>query len=165
MSLIPEDFLHELINRTDLVELIQTYVPLKKQGVNYTSCCPFHNEKTPSFNVVSKRQFYHCFGCGAHGNAISFMMSSSYIKTKYMLKESGVITYSDNIDNVENTEDDVENNLESPKFIEFSKTLLVSRDSLIPNFEFPGSFFVMDGWQGLHNLSFWGGKEIKFVQS
>ncbi|MGQ3887971.1 DNA primase [Legionella sp. CNM-1927-20] len=74
-GLIPRPFLDELLHRTDLVELIDSYVPLKKRGNSYTACCPFHNEKTPSFNVVAKKQFYHCFGCGASGNAISFVMS------------------------------------------------------------------------------------------
>lgn len=74
-GLIPQLFLDELISRTDLVELIDSYVPLKKRGVSYIACCPFHNEKTPSFNVIAKKQFYHCFGCGVSGNAISFIMS------------------------------------------------------------------------------------------
>jgi len=74
-SLIPQPFIDELLNRTDIVELIDGYVPLKKRGNSHTACCPFHNEKTPSFNVVAKKQFYHCFGCGASGNAISFAMS------------------------------------------------------------------------------------------
>ncbi|STX28006.1 DNA primase [Legionella beliardensis] len=74
-GLIPRPFIDELLHRTDLVELIDSYVPLKKRGNSYTACCPFHNEKTPSFNVVAKKQFYHCFGCGASGNAISFIMS------------------------------------------------------------------------------------------
>ena len=74
-GLIPRPFIDEVINRTDIVELIDGYVPLKKSGSNYMACCPFHNEKTPSFNVVAKKQFYHCFGCGASGNAISFLMS------------------------------------------------------------------------------------------
>ncbi|MCW8451725.1 DNA primase [Legionella quinlivanii] len=74
-GLIPRPFIDELLNRTDLVELIEHYVPLKKRGNSYIACCPFHNEKTPSFNVVAKKQFFHCFGCGTSGNAISFMMS------------------------------------------------------------------------------------------
>ncbi|MBA2709950.1 MAG: DNA primase [Tatlockia sp.] len=73
-GLIPQSFLDELLNRTDLVELIDCYVPLKKSGTSFTACCPFHSEKTPSFNVVAKKQFYHCFGCGVSGNAISFVM-------------------------------------------------------------------------------------------
>lgn len=74
-GLIPRPFIDEVINRTDLVELIDAYVPLKKRGTSFLACCPFHGEKTPSFNVVPKKQFYHCFGCGASGNAISFAMN------------------------------------------------------------------------------------------
>ncbi|WP_367606642.1 DNA primase [Legionella sp. W05-934-2] len=74
-GLIPRPFIDELINTTDIVELIDSYVPLKKQGSSFVACCPFHHEKTPSFNVVAKRQFYYCFGCGASGNAISFIMN------------------------------------------------------------------------------------------
>jgi DNA primase len=74
-GLIPQPFIDELLHRTDLVELIDAYVPLKKRGNSHTACCPFHNEKSPSFNVVARKQFYHCFGCGASGNAISFVMN------------------------------------------------------------------------------------------
>ena len=75
IGLIPRPFIDELLNRTDIVEFIDSYVPLKKRGTSHIACCPFHNEKTPSFNVVTKKQFYHCFGCGASGNAISFAMN------------------------------------------------------------------------------------------
>ena len=74
-GLIPQSFIDDLLQRTDLVEFIDSYVPLKKRGNNHIACCPFHNEKSPSFNVVAKKQFYHCFGCGASGNVISFVMS------------------------------------------------------------------------------------------
>ncbi|KTD46377.1 DNA primase [Legionella quateirensis] len=74
-GLIPQPFIDDLLHRTDLVELIDSYVPLKKRGTSHIACCPFHNEKSPSFNVVAKKQFYHCFGCGASGNAISFVMN------------------------------------------------------------------------------------------
>lgn len=74
-GLIPQPFIDDLLHRTDLVELIDSYVPLKKRGTSHVACCPFHNEKSPSFNVVAKKQFYHCFGCGAAGNAISFVMN------------------------------------------------------------------------------------------
>ncbi|KTC65361.1 DNA primase (plasmid) [Legionella adelaidensis] len=74
-GLIPQPFIDDLLSRTDIVELIDSYVPLKKRGNSHLACCPFHNEKTPSFNVVAKKQFYHCFGCGASGNAISFAMN------------------------------------------------------------------------------------------
>jgi len=72
--LIPESFKQELLHRVDIVDLIERYVPLKKGGANYLACCPFHSEKTPSFTVSPTKQFYHCFGCGVHGNAISFLM-------------------------------------------------------------------------------------------
>lgn len=74
-GLIPQPFIDDLLHRTDLVELIDSYVPLKKRGTSHIACCPFHNEKSPSFNVVAKKQFYHCFGCGVSGNAISFIMA------------------------------------------------------------------------------------------
>lgn len=71
---IPRSFIDDLIARTDIVELIDSKIGLKKSGKDYQACCPFHNEKSPSFTVSQDKQFYHCFGCGAHGNAISFMM-------------------------------------------------------------------------------------------
>lgn len=71
---IPKDFIDDLIARTDIVELVDSRVKLKKAGKNYQACCPFHNEKSPSFTVSQDKQFYHCFGCGAHGNAISFVI-------------------------------------------------------------------------------------------
>jgi DNA primase len=71
---IPREFIDELIARTDLVDLIDARVPLKKAGANYTARCPFHSEKSPSFTVSRDKQFYHCFGCGAHGNAIGFLV-------------------------------------------------------------------------------------------
>lgn len=71
---IPDSFIQELINRVDIVDVIDKSVPLKKAGANYSACCPFHNEKSPSFTVSPTKQFYHCFGCGAHGTAISFLM-------------------------------------------------------------------------------------------
>lgn len=71
---IPQPFIDQVLNQTDIVDLIDGYVELKQKGREYTSCCPFHNEKTPSFTVSPDKQFYHCFGCGAHGTAISFLM-------------------------------------------------------------------------------------------
>ncbi len=75
--MIPESFIQELLHRVDVVDLIDGFVPLKKAGANYAACCPFHNEKSPSFTVSPTKQFYHCFGCGAHGTAISFLMEYS----------------------------------------------------------------------------------------
>ena len=72
--MIPKSFIHDLLNRVDIVDVIERYVPLKKAGGNYIACCPFHNEKSPSFTVSQSKQFYHCFGCGAHGTAIGFVM-------------------------------------------------------------------------------------------
>jgi DNA primase len=73
-GLIPRYFIDDILARTDIVELIDGYVPLKKAGKNYQACCPFHNEKSPSFSVSADKQFYHCFGCGMSGNAITFLM-------------------------------------------------------------------------------------------
>ncbi len=72
--MIPNDFIQTLLSRVDIVGVIDRYVPLKKAGTNFAACCPFHSEKTPSFTVSPTKQFYHCFGCGAHGTAISFLM-------------------------------------------------------------------------------------------
>ncbi|QRN41634.1 MAG: DNA primase [Neisseriaceae bacterium] len=73
--MIPTAFKVELLGRVDIVDIIDQYVPLKKAGASYVACCPFHHEKTPSFHVSREKQFYHCFGCGVHGDAISFMMN------------------------------------------------------------------------------------------
>ena len=75
--MIPESFIQELLARVDIVDVIERYVPLRKGGANYQACCPFHSEKTPSFTVSPSKQFYHCFGCGAHGSAIGFLMQYS----------------------------------------------------------------------------------------
>jgi DNA primase len=72
--MIPNDFIQTLLGRVDIVDVIDRSVPLKKAGANYQACCPFHSEKTPSFTVSPTKQFYHCFGCGAHGTAIGFLM-------------------------------------------------------------------------------------------
>src|SRR3569833_3120107 len=72
--MIPRDFIDTLLARVDVVDGIDRRVPLKKAGQNYQACCPFHSEKTPSFTVSPTKQIYHCFGCGAHGTAIGFLM-------------------------------------------------------------------------------------------
>ena len=71
---IPRSFIDDLVAGTDIVEVVEHYVPLKRAGKEFMACCPFHDEKTPSFTVVPDKQFYHCFGCGAHGTAIGFLM-------------------------------------------------------------------------------------------
>jgi DNA primase len=75
MGLIPQTFIDELIARADIAEIIGARVPLKKSGREYKACCPFHGEKTPSFWVSPEKQFYHCFGCGAHGTVLGFLMN------------------------------------------------------------------------------------------
>ncbi|HNL92647.1 MAG TPA: CHC2 zinc finger domain-containing protein, partial [Pseudomonadales bacterium] len=74
-GLIPQSFIDDLLDRADIVEVIDRRVRLKKSGRNYMACCPFHEEKTPSFSVNQEKQFYHCFGCGASGNVIGFLMA------------------------------------------------------------------------------------------
>ncbi|CAG7857709.1 DNA primase [biofilm metagenome] len=76
---IPKYFIDDLLARVDIVDLIDTHVPLKKAGANYVARCPFHSEKTPSFSVNRQKQFFHCFGCGASGNAIGFLMDFNHL--------------------------------------------------------------------------------------
>ena len=70
---IPKEIIEDILERVDIVQVIEAHLPLKKMANNYTRCCPFHDEKTPSFSVNQKQQFYHCFGCKP-GNAITFLM-------------------------------------------------------------------------------------------
>ncbi|SJM89625.1 DNA primase [Crenothrix polyspora] len=76
---IPREFIDDLLTRIDIVDLIDSYVPLKKVGTNHSARCPFHTEKSPSFSVNRAKQFYHCFGCGVSGNAISFVMEFNHL--------------------------------------------------------------------------------------
>ena len=76
---IPQNFIDDLITRSDIVEVINARVPLKRKGKEFTACCPFHNEKTPSFTVSQNKQFYYCFGCHAKGNAIGFLMDYEHL--------------------------------------------------------------------------------------
>src|SRR5688572_3985687 len=75
MARLPDAFIDDLLARTDIVEVVSSRVPLKRQGREYSARCPFHDERSPSFTVSPTKQFYHCFGCGAHGTAISFLMN------------------------------------------------------------------------------------------
>ena len=79
---IPQAFIDEVVARSDIVEIVGARVPLKKAGREYKACCPFHSEKTPSFSVSPDKQFYHCFGCGAHGTAVGFLMQ--YEKMEFL---------------------------------------------------------------------------------
>jgi DNA primase len=95
---IPESFKRDLLNRVDIVDIIQRHMQLKKAGANFSACCPFHSEKTPSFTVSQSKQFYHCFGCGAHGDAIGFLMEYSglgYIDALKDLASSAGMTLPD----------------------------------------------------------------------
>lgn len=76
---IPERFIDELLARADIVDIVDARVPLKRAGKEHKACCPFHDEKTPSFTVSADKQFYHCFGCGAHGSAIGFLMEYEHL--------------------------------------------------------------------------------------
>ena len=102
---IPQSFIQELINRTDVVEVVGRYVPLKKGGANYMGLCPFHGEKSPSFSVSPTKQFFHCFGCGKNGNAIGFLMEHggmSFIEAVKDLAQSyGLQVPEDNADPAE----------------------------------------------------------------
>ena len=84
---IPQSFIDEVLNRTDIVEVIDTRVPLKKAGREFKACCPFHDEKTPSFTVSQVKQFYHCFGCGANGTAISFLIDYEHMEFVEAIEE------------------------------------------------------------------------------
>lgn len=76
---IPQTFIDTLLSRIDIIEIVNQTVPLKKSGKDYSACCPFHHEKSPSFTVSQPKQFYYCFGCGASGNAIGFLMNKQHL--------------------------------------------------------------------------------------
>ncbi|MGB2326060.1 MAG: DNA primase, partial [Pseudomonadales bacterium] len=84
---IPQDFIDTILDRTDIVDVIDSRVKLKRSGRNYTACCPFHKEKTPSFSVAPDKQFYYCFGCGAGGNAIGFLMELEHLSFPEAVEE------------------------------------------------------------------------------
>lgn len=86
-GLIPQSFIDDVLNRTDIVDVIGSRIQLKKTGKNHTACCPFHKEKTPSFSVNPDEQFYYCFGCGAGGNAVSFLMDHDHLEFPQAIEE------------------------------------------------------------------------------
>ena len=86
-GLIPQSFIDDLLNRSDIVEVVSSRIQLKKAGKNYTACCPFHKEKTPSFSVSPDKQFYYCFGCGAGGNALGFIMDHDSLEFPQAVEE------------------------------------------------------------------------------
>lgn len=85
--MIPQSFIQELLGRVDIVDVVDRHVKLKRAGANYVACCPFHSEKSPSFTVSPTKQFYHCFGCGAHGTAVGFLMEYSSMGFVEAVKE------------------------------------------------------------------------------
>lgn len=101
-SRIPQSFIDELLARTDIVEVVNPRVRLKKTGKNYSACCPFHSEKTPSFTLSPHKQFYYCFGCGASGNAIGFVMAHDQLNFPEAVK---LLAESAGLELPENTQD------------------------------------------------------------
>jgi len=86
-GLIPQSFIDDLLNRTDIVDVVSSRIQLKKTGKNYSACCPFHKEKSPSFTVSPDKQFYYCFGCGAGGNALGFVMDHDQMEFPQAVEE------------------------------------------------------------------------------
>ncbi|SDO36264.1 DNA primase [Pseudomonas jinjuensis] len=86
-GLIPQSFIDDLLNRTDILDVVSSRIQLKKTGKNYSACCPFHKEKTPSFTVSPDKQFYYCFGCGAGGNALGFIMDHDNLEFPQAVEE------------------------------------------------------------------------------
>ncbi|MFA6350491.1 MAG: CHC2 zinc finger domain-containing protein, partial [Candidatus Omnitrophota bacterium] len=102
-GLIPDNVLEDILSRVNIVELIGGYIPLKRAGRNFRANCPFHHEKTPSFMVSADRQIYHCFGCGAGGNAFNFLIQYERLEfreaVEMLAKKVGVELPSDNSHN------------------------------------------------------------------
>src|SRR6266702_2624152 len=102
-TMITNEFIQTLLSRVDIVAVVDRYVPLKKAGTNFVACCPFHSEKTPSFTVSPSKQFYHCFGCGAHGTAIGFLIEYSglgFVEAVKDLAQGVGMTVPDNDDKI-----------------------------------------------------------------
>ncbi|MDE5285467.1 MAG: CHC2 zinc finger domain-containing protein, partial [Buchnera aphidicola] len=87
---IPKDFINEVLSQTNIVELIKTRINLNKKGKNYQANCPFHQDKTPSFTVSDEKQFYYCFGCNAHGNAIDFLINYDHLSFLESIEELAI---------------------------------------------------------------------------
>ncbi len=162
--MIPADFIQTLLGRVDIVDVIDSHVHLKKSGANFVACCPFHNEKTPSFSVSQTKQFYHCFGCGAHGTALGFLIEYNglpFVDAVKQLAESAGLQ----VPQVENKEADARRKdsvdlsailseavnyyraqlKESPKAIEYLKRRGLS-GQIAARF---GIGYAPDGWQNL----------------
>ena len=87
MARLPQAFIDQVLDRTDIVDVVDRRVKLKKTGKNYSACCPFHQEKTPSFSVNPDKQFYYCFGCGAGGNALGFIMDYERLEFREAMEQ------------------------------------------------------------------------------
>ncbi|MBS1210896.1 MAG: primase [Proteobacteria bacterium] len=163
--MIPESFIQDVLARTDIVSLIERYVPLKKSGANYMACCPFHNEKSASFSVSPTKQFYHCFGCGAHGTAIGFLMEYSGMSfleaIKDLAQQAGLKVPEDDAPPVDRSQISSlldamgratrfyrEQLKQSPKAIEYLKQRGLTGE-IAARF---GIGYAPDDWQGLHTV-------------
>ena len=128
---IPKEIIEEVRSRCDIVDLVSSYLPeLRKRGATYKCCCPFHNEKTPSFTVNQERQIYHCFGCGANGDVFSFVQEYDKLDflsaVQFLADRTGVkITY-DNNDNKNKDSKDTLLNINSNAANFFHKNLFNS---------------------------------------
>jgi len=109
--MIPKEFIADLLSRIDIVDVVERYVPLKKTGKNHVACCPFHSEKSPSFTVSQTKQFYHCFGCGAHGSVIGFVMEHTgigFVEAVEMLaKSAGIAVPQDSSNTLNEADSDI----------------------------------------------------------
>ena len=92
MARLPQAFIDQVLDRTDIVDVVDRRVKLKKAGKNYSACCPFHQEKTPSFSVNPEKQFYYCFGCGAGGNALRLFIPGELPRTLHALLRSHALS-------------------------------------------------------------------------
>lgn len=165
--MIPESFIQALLNRIDIVDVIDKEVALKKAGANYSACCPFHNEKSPSFTVSPSKQFYHCFGCGAHGTAIGFLMEYqglSFVETIHELAKRVGMTVPDEVRDVAKPAEKVPVGLQeslqqaadfykaelkkSPRAIEYLKSRGLS-GAIAAKFQMG---YAPEGWQNLHSI-------------
>ena len=95
MGLIPNDVINQVIERSDIVEIIGNYTALKKAGSSFKALCPFHNEKSPSFSVNPDKQIFHCFGCGVGGNVVGFLMRQEHMEfpdaVRFLAQKAGVV--------------------------------------------------------------------------
>jgi DNA primase len=162
--MIPQDFIQTLLDRTDIVDVVQRFVPLKKAGANYQARCPFHNEKSPSFTVSPSKQFYHCFGCGAHGTAISFLMQHSGVgfvdAVKELAERAGLVVPDDGAPRQDERLPGLEARLETaarlwrarlketPVAIDYLKRRGLSGETAARF----GLGYAPDGWQGLQEV-------------